>query len=125
VYFGCQDGYGFCYQQFCQGKFWAFMWYWRPLWASTFVAIVEGGEKFNEVGPSSRCLCCWVFGRNQALSNKFGFTFCGLWHCFEVWYVLFLQVFGEFFHDLLIIRWILYLNIGMEHLGFDCNGQHI
>ncbi len=65
LYFGCQDGYGFCHQQFCQGKVWAFMWYWRPLWANTFVAIIEGGEQFNEVGPSLRCVCYWVFGKNQ------------------------------------------------------------
>jgi hypothetical protein len=28
-------------------------------------------------------------------------------------------------HDLFIMRWITDLNIGMEHLAFDCKVQHI
>jgi hypothetical protein len=32
----------------------------------------------------------------QTLLGKFVFTFCGPWHCFQVWCVLNLQVFGGF-----------------------------
>jgi hypothetical protein len=32
----------------------------------------------------------------KALSSKLFFTFCELWHCFQVLSVLFLQVFGGF-----------------------------
>ncbi len=66
------------------------------LWACNLATIVGGGEQLNEVGPCLRHFCCWLCGNNQALLSSFIFIFSGAWHYFQVWCVLFLQVFGEF-----------------------------
>jgi hypothetical protein len=64
--------------------------------AYNLATIVGRGEQVDEVGPSLRCFCCWLCGSNQTLLGNFVLTFCGPWHYFQVWSVLFLQVFGEF-----------------------------
>jgi hypothetical protein len=73
------------------------MWYQGPIWVGSLDAIIRRSQQLDEVGLSLGFFCCWLCDSNQALWSRFVPTFCGHWHWFQIWCVLFFQVFGGFF----------------------------
>ncbi len=74
--------------------------------------------------PTMWYFCLWFCGNNEDLSS-FEQTLYWSFSSFHWW--PFLSCYGlvEANHDHISLKWSIDLNIGIDHLGFECKGQHV
>jgi hypothetical protein len=85
-----------------------------------------GNSKFlGEICTTLQCTFLWRCDNNEALSSWSPQVICGSYCGFQWWCFSGISWVNGTNHDDICIKWITNLNIGIDHLGFEFNGQHV